>query len=125
MTTTPRHIYTWQRSVRPVSFTCRAQAQPTIPVMIAKTNATDDEGKSGQAYALDSVAVSRPRVLSRREFVIELGDLVQPIDDLFVGHCGRVATTPFRFLAEERGIGRNRGYSETARLGIRSSDDPS
>jgi hypothetical protein len=52
------------------------------------------------SYALDSVAVSRPRVLSRREFVIERGDLVQPIDDLFVGHCGRVATSPFRFLAE-------------------------
>ena len=55
------------------------------------------------------VVVGRPRVLSRREFVIERGDLVQPIDDLFVGHCGGVATSPFRFLAEERGIGRNRG----------------
>jgi hypothetical protein len=40
---------------------------------------------------------------------IERGDLVQPINDLFVGHCGCVAASPFRFLAEKRGIGGDRG----------------
>jgi hypothetical protein len=58
------------------------------------------------------VAIGRSRVLPRRELVIQRGDLVQPIDDLFVGHRGCVATSPFRFSPEERGIGRNRGVRQ-------------
>jgi hypothetical protein len=43
---------------------------------------------------------------------IARGDLVQPIDDFFVGHCGCVAASPFRFLAEKRGIGGDRGVRQ-------------
>jgi hypothetical protein len=35
-----------------------------------------------------------------------------PVDDLFVGHRGCVTTSPFRFLPEERGIGRSRGIRQ-------------
>ena len=35
--------------------------------------------KSGHVYAIDLVAVSRPKVLPDREFVIDGGDLVQPV----------------------------------------------
>jgi hypothetical protein len=34
------------------------------------------------------------------ELVIQRGYLVQPIDDLFLGHRGCVATSSFRFLPE-------------------------
>ena len=62
--------------------------------------------------ALGLFAVGWPRVLAGREFVIESGDLVQSVDDFFVGHCGRVAASPVRFLAEKRGIGRNSGVGQ-------------
>jgi hypothetical protein len=52
----------------------------------------------------DLVAIGRSRILPGRKLVIERGDLVQPIDDLFVGHRGCIATSPLRFFAEERGI---------------------
>jgi hypothetical protein len=63
--------------------------------------------------ALDLVAIGRSKVLPSRKLLIERGDLVQPIDDLFVGHRGSVATSPFRFFAEERGISRNRGVRQS------------
>ena len=43
---------------------------------------------------------------------LQRGNLVQPIDNLLVGHRGCVATSPFRFFPEERGIGRNRGVRQ-------------
>ncbi|HWZ67933.1 MAG TPA: hypothetical protein VNW89_08900 [Stellaceae bacterium] len=45
-------------------------------------------------------AVGWSGVLFGGELVIARGDLVQPIDDFFVSHCGCVAASPFRFLAE-------------------------
>src|SRR5437762_5071911 len=63
----------------------------------------------GHRKAPDSVAIGWSRVVPDRELVIECGDLVQPIDDPFVGHRGCVATSPLRFFSEERGISRNRG----------------
>src|SRR5262249_20618107 len=79
---------------------------PEIACPLSKAALSRQSGrKSVQVYAIDLVAVSRPKVLADREFVIDGGDLVQPVDDLFVRHRGRVATSPFRFLAEERGIG--------------------
>ena len=57
---------------------------------------------SSTGKALDLVAIGRSRVLPGREFVIQRGYLVQPIDDLFLGHRGCVATSSFRFLPEER-----------------------
>ena len=55
------------------------------------------------------IAIGRYKVLPSRELVIERGDLIQPIDNPFVGHRGCVATSSFRFFAEERGSTRNRG----------------
>ena len=62
--------------------------------------------------ALGLFAIGRSKVLPGGEFVIERGYLVQSIDDLFVSHCGCVAARPFRFLAEKRGIGGDRGVRE-------------
>ena len=64
---------------------------------------------SSTGTALDLVAIGRSRVLPGRELVIQRSYLVQPIDDLFLGHRGCVATSSFRFLPEERGIGRSCG----------------
>src|SRR6516162_2670272 len=67
---------------------------------------------AGHLYAFDLVAVSRPRVLPDCEFVIEGCDFVQPVDNFFVSRRGCVATGPFRFLAEKRSIGRDRGVRQ-------------
>ena len=58
------------------------------------------------------VAIGWSRVLPGGELVIQRGNLVQPIDDLFVSHRRCVATSPSCFLPEERGIGRNRGVRQ-------------
>jgi hypothetical protein len=58
---------------------------------------------------LGLLAVGAPEALPGRELVIERGNLVQPVDDLFVCHRGRVAASAGRFLAEERGVGRKCG----------------
>src|SRR5207245_769567 len=106
----------------------RRRSAPVIAARLWKNAATGDIAKLLQTSpvpvalieckvlqrrkALDSIAIGRSRVLPGRELVIERGDLVQPIDDLFVGHRGCVTTSPFRFFAEERGISRNRGVRQ-------------
>jgi hypothetical protein len=67
---------------------------------------------SSTGKALDLVAIGRSRVLPGRELVIQRGYLVQPIDDLFLGHRGCVATSSFRFLPEKRGVGRSCGVRQ-------------
>lgn len=62
--------------------------------------------------AFDLIAIGRSTVSPGREFVIRRGNLVQPIDDRFFGHRGCIATSPFRFLPEQSGIGRNRGVGQ-------------
>ena len=69
------------------------------------SNVTRPEGKPGKCKLLDLIAISQSGVLPGRELIIERGDLVQPIDDLFVDHRSRIASSPFRFLPEERPIG--------------------
>ena len=56
--------------------------------------------KARSTKPLDLVAVSPSEALPGREFVIKRGNLVQPIDNLFVGHRRCVATSPFRRLAK-------------------------
>jgi len=73
---------------------------------------SNSRSNAEHAYALDSVAIGRSRVLPGRQLVIERGNLVQPFDDRFVGHRSCVATSSFRFLAEERGVGRNRSVRQ-------------
>ena len=73
---------------------------------------SNSRSNAEHAYALDSVAIGRSRVLPGRELVIERGNLVQPFDDRFVGHRSCVATSSFRFLPEERGVGRSCGVRQ-------------
>src|SRR5215831_8085828 len=72
-----------------------SKTAPKIASLVDKRAAIRDRFSRGQS----AQGFVRPRV------VIDGGDLIQPVDDLFVRHRGRVATSPFRFLAEERGIG--------------------
>ena len=62
---------------------------------------TRPEGKLANAKPLDLVAIGQSSVLPGRELVIERGNLVQPIDDLFIDHRSGIAPSPFCFLPEE------------------------
>lgn len=73
---------------------------------------TRPEGNLANAKPLDLVAIGQSSVLPGRELVIERGDLVQPIDDLFIDHRSGIAPSPFRFPPEEPRVGRNRGVRQ-------------
>jgi hypothetical protein len=85
-----------------------------LPLLVAGSAKTSPRTAKCQMPSVrrSLVAIGRSGVLPRRELIIQRGDLVQPIDDLFVGRCGCVATCPIRLLPKERGVRRNCGVRE-------------